>query len=111
MRRRVDADNRLPPNAIEDLVTQLRAAPRNVGFVYPNLEFFGNRHDYVEVPSYNLFTLLHGNYCDTCSLLDRNIFEAGLFYPEGVFREDWHFVLTLADRKITLSPPPAPPPA
>jgi hypothetical protein len=98
----VDADNVLLPDAVERLVEQLSAAPEDVGFIYPNLQFFGNREDYYEPPAYNLYTLLHGNYCDTCSLIDREVFDAGLRYREEIVlgHEDWEFVLRLAARGV-----------
>lgn len=96
----VDSDNQLLPRAIEKLVEQLEEADSSIGFIYPNMLFFGNRHDRWEAPPYNLYLLLEGNYCDTCSLFDRGIFDLGIRYPEGVFREDWHFVLTLGKRGI-----------
>lgn len=94
----LDADNLLLPDAIAALVEQLRNAGEDVGFIYPNLQFFGNREDYFEPPAYNLYTLFHGNYCDTCSLIDRQVFDAGLRYREEIVlgHEDWEFVLRLA---------------
>jgi GT2 family glycosyltransferase len=94
----VDADNVLLPDAIERLVEQLSTAGEEVGFIYPNLQFFGNREDYFEPPSYNAYTLLHGNFCDTCSLIDRTVFDAGLRYRAEIElgHEDWEFVLQLA---------------
>ena len=95
-----DADNRLLPTALGDLVAQLNAAERRVGFIYPQMQFFGNRNDSYRPPAYNLFTLLQGNYCDTCSLIDADVFEQGLRFPTGVYREDWHFWLELAKRGV-----------
>jgi glycosyltransferase involved in cell wall biosynthesis len=97
-----DSDNVLLPDAVEKLVEQLSEAGEEVGFVYPNIQFFGNREDYYEVPPYNLYTLTHGNFCDTCSLLDREIFDAGERYAEGIRlgHEDWEFALRLAARGI-----------
>lgn len=102
----VDSDNLLLPEAIENLVTQLGSAGEDIGFVYPNLEFFGNREEYHEAPEYNLFTLLHANFCDTCSLLDREIFDAGIRYREEIKlgHEDWEFALQLAARGIRGEP-------
>jgi len=94
----VDSDNILLPDAIERLVEQLATAGEDVGFIYPQIQFFGNRQDHYEPPEYNLYTLLHGNYCDTCSLIDRQVFDAGLRYREEIVlgHEDWEFVLKLA---------------
>lgn len=97
----VDADNLLLPNAVEKLVEQLSAADEDIGFIYPNLQFFGNREDYYEVPEYNVHTLLYGNFCDTCSLYDRAVFDAAR-YSEGIKlgHEDWEFTLRLAELGI-----------
>ena len=94
----VDADNLLLPDAVSKLVEQLRVAGEEIGFIYPNLQYFGNREDYYEVPAYNLYTLLYGNFCDTCSLIDREVFDAGIRYSEEIHlgHEDWEFVLRLA---------------
>lgn len=94
----VDSDNLLLPEAIDKLVTQLNEAAEDVGFIYPNLDYFGNREEYHEAPPYNLYTLLHANFCDTCSLVDRAVFEAGARYHPGIRlgHEDWEFALRLA---------------
>lgn len=98
----VDADNVLLPDAVANLVAQLGEAAEDIGFIYPNLQFFGNREDYHEVPDFDVYTLLHGNFCDTCSLLDRGIFDAGERYREDIRlgHEDWEFVLRLAARGV-----------
>lgn len=98
----VDADNILLPGAVTALVRQLQAAGEEVGFVYPNLQFFGNRDDYYQPPEYNGYTLLHGNYCDTSSLFDRELFDAGLRFDERIVlgHEDWDFILTLAEHGV-----------
>ena len=54
----LDADDLLVPTAVAELVEQLNTADERVGFIYPNLQFFGNRRDYLEMPSYNLHVLL-----------------------------------------------------
>jgi glycosyltransferase involved in cell wall biosynthesis len=98
----LDADNLLLPEALELLVEQLSTAGEDVGFIYPSLQFFGNREDYYEPPPYNVYTLFHGNFCDTCSLVDRQVFDAGMRYREEIFlgHEDWEFVLRLAAHGI-----------
>lgn len=98
----VDADNLLMPDAVERLVDQIQAAGEHVGFIYPNLQFFGNRNDYFEAPDYNLYILLQANFADTSSLLDREIFDAGLRYPDDIIlgHEDWDFALSLAERGV-----------
>jgi len=98
----VDADNLLLPGAVANLVQQLASAGERIGFVYPNCQFFGNRDDYYEPPSYNLHALLAANQCDTSSLIDREVFDRGFRYPEEIVlgHEDWDFVLSLAEHGI-----------
>jgi glycosyltransferase involved in cell wall biosynthesis len=98
----LDADDMLVPTAITDLVEQLGVADPTVGFIYPNLQFFGNRRDYLEMPSFNLYALLRANYCAISSLIDREIFDRGFRFAEDVVfgHEDWDFFLTLAEHRI-----------
>ncbi len=98
----VDADNLLLPDAVERLVEQLSEASEDVGFIYPNLQYFGNREDYFEAPPYNVYELTRYNFCDTCSLLDRGIIDAGETFREEIHlgHEDWEFVLRLAARGV-----------
>lgn len=102
----VDADNRLSTDAIESLVLQLQESGERVGFIYPNQDFFGQRNEYTVAPNYNLDTLLEFNYCDTSCLIDRELFDAGIRYADGVrwAHEDWDFALTLAERGVRGAP-------
>jgi glycosyltransferase involved in cell wall biosynthesis len=105
-----DADNILLEGSVRALVDQLQAAGERVGYIYPRFVFFGNREYEFHPPSYNLFSLLHMNYADTCSLLDRELFDAGLCYPEDIKlgHEDWDLVLTLAKMGVIGQPSHAP---
>jgi len=98
----LDADDLLLPTALADMVEQLELAPEHVGFVYPNVQHFGNRHDYYTALSYNLHLLLDNNYCAATSLFDRRVFDAGIRYPEEVVsgHEDWDLILTMAEHGI-----------
>jgi glycosyltransferase involved in cell wall biosynthesis len=102
----VDADNLLIEDAIERLVEQLTEASMDVGYVYPNLQYFGNRRDYFEAPAYNLAALMEGNFCDTCSLFDAQPFRDGLRFRDEIAlgHEDWSLALDLATRGIRGEP-------
>ena len=102
----VDSDNLLMPGAIAGLVAQLQSAGEQIGFIYPNCQYFGTREDYFQPPSYNVYLLMGGNFCDTCSLIDRTVFDAGVRYPEDIVfgHEDWDFALTLAARGVRGEP-------
>ena len=74
----LDADNLLLPDAIERLVEQLEAAPaRTSGSSTRTCSSSATATTTSSAPDYNLYLLLHGNYCDTCSLFDRAVFDAG----------------------------------
>ncbi|HEX8856968.1 MAG TPA: glycosyltransferase [Thermoleophilaceae bacterium] len=101
----VDADNLLLPEALEKVVGQLQNAGETVGYVYPSPQYFGNRLDWFRAPEFNLHRLLDGNFADTSSLLDRQIFDAGFRYPEvGLGHEDWDFALSLAEHEVSGEP-------
>jgi len=102
----VDADNLLLPDSVERLVAHLQGAGEAVGFIYPSHEYFGNRLDFFEAPDYNLYALLKSNFCDTSSLIDRRVFEAGVRYAEDLVfgHEDWDFALQLAERGVRGEP-------
>ena len=96
----LDADNYLAPSAIQNLYDQLSVAPPDVKFIYQGQQFFGNRTDYAVQPDYNLYFLLQVNYCDTCALIDRSVFDEGCKFREdiGLGHEDWDFFLQLAQK-------------
>lgn len=102
----VDADNVLLPGAVRSLVEQLQAAGEQVGFIYPSVQYFGNRDYAFSPPAYNLYALLGANYADTCSLFDREIFDAGLRFAEDIAlgHEDWDLALALGAREVVGEP-------
>ncbi len=102
----VDADNVLTPGAVRSLVDQLQAAGERVGFIYPTVRYFGNRDYSFRPPSYNLHALLSANFADTCSLFDREIFDAGLRFAEDIElgHEDWDLVLALGAHEVIGEP-------
>jgi Glycosyl transferase family 2/Glycosyl transferases group 1 len=97
----LDADDELLPNALRSMIEQLERAPDHIGFVYPNQQHIGTRRDYCPMPAYNLALLRERNYCQTSSLFDRRVFDAGFRYDqEQAGHEDWNLVLALAERGV-----------
>ena len=95
----VDADNILVPDAIERMLGQLLQAGEDVGFVYPSQQYFGTRRDFHLAPEYDMSALLEGNYCDTGSLFDADVFGVhGIRFDEDIKlgHEDWMLALQLA---------------
>lgn len=106
----LDADDMLPPRALETMVSQLERAPETIGFIYPNVQHFGNRNDYYLAPAYNLDALLDANFCAASALFDRRIFDNGIRYAEDIVHghEDWEFVLQLAEHWVYGEPASGP---
>ncbi|HET7052941.1 MAG TPA: glycosyltransferase [Solirubrobacterales bacterium] len=99
----IDADDELLPDALERMLAQLEAAPEDIGFIYPNIQYFGNQSNYVRSPTYNLWLLMQQNYCPAPALFDRRVFDGtGVHYPEEmvVGHEDWDLILQLAERGV-----------
>ncbi len=98
----LDADDRLLPTTLAEMVEQLEKSPESVGFIYPNVQHFGNRHDFYKPPAYNLNQLLNNNYCAATSLFDSRVFASGIRYAEDIVfgHEDWDLVLQMAERGI-----------
>lgn len=99
----LDADDKLLPDALGQMVAKLEAAPEDIGFVYPHALHFGNRSDYMHLAAYNLWLLIEENYCPSPALFDRRLFgPGGAAYPEEIVvgHEDWDLLLQLAERGI-----------
>jgi len=91
----LDADNRLGPRLIERAAALLEASGPEVGWVYPDFDFFGiPEHASAAGPYSRLMHRLE-NTSDAGSLVARAVFEAGLRYDETMRDgfEDWDFWL------------------
>jgi glycosyltransferase involved in cell wall biosynthesis len=107
----IDADDELLPDALERMLAQLEAAPGDIGFVYPNVQYMGNQSNYVTSPAYNLWLLMQQNHCPAPALFDRRVFEeTGVRYPEEMLvgHEDWDLILQLAERGVRGMPADGP---
>jgi glycosyltransferase involved in cell wall biosynthesis len=107
----IDADDELLPDALERMLAQLEAAPGDIGFIYPNVQYMGNQSNYVRSPAYNLWLLMQQNYCPAPALFDRRVFDGtGVRYPEEMLvgHEDWDLILQLAERGVSGSPADGP---
>jgi hypothetical protein len=93
----LDSDDTVAEGHVEFALRTLAEAPDDVGFVYPDLRFTGNEDRLLIMPPYNLYLLLHRNFCGMGGLVDRAVFEAGFqFRSDGqVGHEDWDFFVRL----------------
>jgi len=91
----LDADNRLRPGQIEHGIRILDANPQ-VGIVYGDAEYIGERTGRWTVGPFDRDRLLGWNYIDACAMYRRSVWEAndgydGTMPVQGY--EDWDFWL------------------
>jgi Glycosyl transferase family 2 len=98
----LDSDDVVTERHVEVALVTLADAPEEVGFVYPDMQFYGNERDLVVMPPYNLYMLLDRNFCCMGGLVDRAVFEAGNQFRADLLHghEDWDFFITLGERGI-----------
>jgi len=95
----LDADNRIKPDYIRKGIEILDKYPQ-VGVVYGNGDFFGERQGIWEVPDFDLERLLRGNYIDACAVFRKQVWaDCGGYdgdMPERLGFEDWDLWLGAA---------------
>ena len=90
----LDADNRLLPGALQRAYDALAQNPE-VGWVYPNIDMFGQEWNSDYSGEYSVLRHLEENICEAGSLVGRAVFERGARFDEGMRLgfEDWDFWL------------------
>ena len=96
----LDADNRLLPDFLNKAQAALDSAPEEIGWIYPDFDFFGFEENYSARGEYSHFMHILENYCEAGSLVARRVFETGLRFDEDMRAgfEDWDFWLRSAQR-------------
>ena len=96
----LDADNKIRSNYIEKGISILQKYSK-VGVVYGNAYLFGEESSIFQVPDFNLYQLLCGNYIDACAIFRKQVwrdcggYDANI--PEKLGYEDWDFWLSAVD--------------
>lgn len=89
----LDADDRLPPNALSQMRKTLDENPE-LGFCYGKTYFFGDWEGELTLPPYNPYRLLFRNHVPaTCLMRADMVKQIGGFDPEFKGYEDWEFWL------------------
>jgi glycosyltransferase involved in cell wall biosynthesis len=90
----LDADNRLLPEALQRAYDVLARDPA-VGWVYPNIDMFGQEWNSDYSGEYSVLRHLEENICEAGSLVRRAVFEKGARFDESMRLgfEDWDFWL------------------
>jgi glycosyltransferase involved in cell wall biosynthesis len=89
----LDADDRLPADAVQRLRDLLEAEPA-LGFSYGMIRFFGEWEGVMKMPPYDPYRLLYRHNIGPVGLMRRELFEdVGGYDPAPVFGgyEDWEF--------------------
>ena len=91
----LDADNRLLLGALQRAYQFLVDNP-GVGWVYPNIDMFGQELNVDYSGAYSVLRHLDENYCEAGSLVRRAVFEKGARFDESMRLgfEDWDFWLS-----------------
>jgi glycosyltransferase involved in cell wall biosynthesis len=85
----LDADNRICPNFINEGLKLFESQPQT-GIIYGNRVDFGMRRGEVDVPQFEVGTMLQENYIDACALIRKSVIEACDGYDYNVKAlEDW----------------------
>jgi glycosyltransferase involved in cell wall biosynthesis len=95
----LDADNRLLPGALQRAYDVLVQDPE-VGWVYPNIDMFGQEWNSDYSGEYSVLRHLEENICEAGSLVRRAVFERGARFDESMRLgfEDWDFWLGAIER-------------
>ncbi|MEO8504968.1 MAG: glycosyltransferase [Acidobacteriota bacterium] len=100
----LDADNRLLPGFVESALALMAGDPRIIA-VYGDRQDFGLRRGLVEVPEFDLFRLLQGNFIDACALVRKRAWAECDGYDADMPAlgwEDWDLWLGAAERGWSL---------
>jgi glycosyltransferase involved in cell wall biosynthesis len=91
----VDSDNRIRKTYLDEAPAVL-AERADVGVVYGDAEYVGEKSGRWRVPEFNLARLVDGNFIDACALFRRQVWEDVGGYDEHMPHmgwEDWDFWL------------------
>ena len=94
----LDSDNRLRDVCLNEGVSLLKENS-TVGVIYTDIQYFGETSGPVQVPEFDLLSLIRAGFIDACALYRKHLWEEVGGYDEhmpwmGV--EDWDFWLRVA---------------
>lgn len=87
----LDSDNKIRPDFIAKAIP-IMERQINVGVLYGNAMYFGERQGKWEVGGFDKFKLLHSNFIDACAILRKSMFDTVGGYEENLPHqgiEDW----------------------
>ncbi len=92
----LDADDRLLPSAIEQLLKTLESAPSDVAYAYGQMQYFGYKSGLFAAAPFDANRLRRENYiCVTCLMRKADFVQVGGFDRTIKSREDWELFVRL----------------
>lgn len=90
----LDSDDLLYPDTLAVMVEALELAPASVGYVYGQLQYFGEKNDIFPAGPFDPVRLARANYIQTSVMIRKSVFEAVGGFDRGFdLREDWEFFI------------------
>lgn len=90
----LDSDDLLYPDTLAVMVEALDAAPASVGYVYGQLQYFGEKNDIFPSGPFDPVRLSHANYIQTSVMIRKSVFDAVNGFDRGFdLREDWELFI------------------
>ncbi|PZX92466.1 glycosyltransferase family 2 protein [Flavobacterium aquariorum] len=93
----LDSDNQLMKDFVQDAIDVFKNKPE-IGVIYGDAEYFGERNGLWKVDQYNFNKILAGNYIDACAIYrKKNWVEVGGYDENMPYQghEDWEFWIAL----------------
>lgn len=93
----LDSDNQLIKDFMQDAISVFEKN-QNIGVVYGDAEYFGERNGLWKVDDFNLEKILFENYIDACAMYKKSLWDDVGGYDENIpFQgiEDWDFWIAL----------------
>lgn len=93
----LDADNKIRPAYIEKGIAILDANP-DVGIVYGDAQYFGEKSGKWKSKKFSMVSLLRGNYIDACVVARKKAWEQTGGYDKNISPlADWEFHISVAE--------------
>jgi glycosyltransferase involved in cell wall biosynthesis len=98
----LDSDNQLVADFVEEAITVFEKY-QDVGVVYGDAEYFGDKKGVWKVGEYELKRMLAANYIDACAVFRKILWDEVGGYDENIpfqGNEDWDFWIALGVLKV-----------
>lgn len=98
----LDSDNQLIKDFTQDAIAFFQKKP-NIGVVYGNAEYFGDRKGLWVVDDYKFEKMLVHNYIDACAIYKKKFWKEVGGYDENMphqGHEDWEFWIALGNLNV-----------